>query len=898
MSLSLRTTLVLTLAAVACAPHSTQPSTTPQPQQAPAGMAAAGAQSSGGPQRGGLKSFKELTAGAVAHTGFLDTYEKPDGHLYMAVRPEQLGRDFLMNFEIAQGIGARGIYGGTMLNIFEGSLVALERHGDRIFLVQRPHRFTADPGSPMEKAVELSFGSSILESAKIEAMRDDSAAVIDVQDWFVSDLSDIGSVVRGAVASRPGQPGRATLDKTRSYLASVKAFPDNVDLQAQLTFTPGEPVNINSVADSRFIPVAIHYNLVRLPEQPMTPRVADDRMGYFLTVRKDFSGDDDEFFARYINRWRLEPGRKVGSLYEPVHPIVYYLDPNIPVEYRPYVKAGVEAWNRAFEAAGFTNAIRAEMLPDSADPEDIRYHTLRWNTSDQAGYGAIGPSVVDPRTGEILDADILFEESFIRGFEQSWRTMVSPATAVEMALGTADVDSASLVRAGESPELASVLGGQGVLLRTMLAARGEIKPGAPVPIEFVGQGLKWATMHEVGHTLGLRHNFRASSDTPLDRLHDAQWTTENGLYSSVMDYPSINLAADGKPNGLYYNAGVGSSDLWAISYGYTPDAARAAELARQAAQPGHALGTDEDARGPGALDPTVNVYDLGADPLEWGRNRAQLIRSLLPSLPKRVLTDNARYAELTDALQSLMNQYALAVITGVKYIGGQYQHRDHVGDPGARPPFVPVPRAKQEEALAFLREYAFSEGAFQVPQAVLAQLGANRWAHWGEDNTFNGRIDYPVHEQILGVQRAILSQVMQPFVFARIRDAETKFGRDSVLTIPDLLDGLTASIFSEVLSGRTRAISATRRDLQRAYVDRLSQMAIGNEPRLPADARSVARYQLATLERRIDARRNAAGMDEYSRAHLLELSARIDHVLNATVSAAGVNDRPQQQPQE
>ncbi len=877
-----RTTMLFALGVIACAPPTAEPSTVPQPAAAPpsAGVAHAAAAA----PKNGLKTFKELTAGAVAHTGFLDTYEKPDGHLYLAVPPARLGEDFLLTTEIAQGIGARGIFGGTMLNIFEGSLVALERRGDHIYLVQRPHRFTAASGSPMEHAVALSFGSSILESAKIEAMRDDSAAVVDVHDWFVSDLSDIGASVRGAVASRPGQPGRATLDKTRSYLASVKAFPDNVNIRSQLTFTPGEPVSINSVPDSRFIPVAIHYSLVRLPAQPMTPRVADDRMGFFLTVRKDFSGGDDQFFARYINRWRLEPGRKVGELYEPVHPIVYYLDPNIPTELRPYVTAGIEAWNRAFEAAGYTRAIRAEMLPDSADPEDIRYHTVRWNTSDQPGYGAIGPSVVDPRTGEVLDADILFEASMVRGFERSWRTMVSPATAVEMALGTGG-DSVSLAGAGESAEFAGELGEQGVLLRTMLAARGDIAPGADVPMAFVGQALTWATMHEVGHTLGLRHNFRSSSDTPLDKLHDAQWTGDNGLYSSVMDYPSINLSAPGTPNGLYYNTGVGSSDRWAISYGYTPDSARAAALAREAAQPGHALGTDEDARGPGALDPTVNVYDLGSDPLEWGRGRAQLIRSLLPALPKRVLTDNARYAELSDALQSLMNQYALAVITGVKYIGGQFQHRDHVGDPGARPPFVAVPKAKQQEALAFLREYAFSEDAFDIPQAVLAQLGANRWSHWGENNTYAGRIDYPVHEQVLGVQRAILTQVMQPFVFARIRDAEAKFGRAQVLTIPELMDALTASIWSEVLSGGPRNITATRRDLQRAYIDRLTEIAIGSEDRLPEDARAVARYQLTTLKRRIDAHRGASGLDEYTRAHLLESSARIGQVLAATLTA-------------
>ena len=268
-----------------------------------------------------------------------------------------------MNFEIARGIGAGGLYGGTMLNIFEASIVAFERHGDRIYLVQRPHRFVAPNDPAAAKAVELTFGESVLASAKIESIRDDSAVVFDIYGWILSDLSGVGEVVNRAI-SRPGQQNRATFDRERSWLESVKAFPENVNIRAKLTFRPPQPAPLPSVPDGRYIPVSVHYSFAKLPEQPMKRAWPTTVSATSMTVHKDFSNDDgDDFFVRYVNRWRLEPKGAPGpdGLVEPVEPIVYYLDHNILERYRPYIKQGVEVWNRAFEAAGWKNAIRAEI---------------------------------------------------------------------------------------------------------------------------------------------------------------------------------------------------------------------------------------------------------------------------------------------------------------------------------------------------------------------------------------------------------------------------------------------------------------------------------------------------------------------------------------------------------
>ncbi|MFV1981673.1 MAG: DUF5117 domain-containing protein, partial [Rhodothermia bacterium] len=390
--------------------------------------------------------FAELIEDAVLRPGFFDSYEKDD-HLYLIIPEDRLGEEFLLTSEIARGIGSSFLNGGLMLNIFFGAqLVAFEKHSGKVFLVQLPVNYTADGGSAAALAVDLTFGSSVLQSAEVEAGPGDSVLVIDTYGWFVSDFSNIGSFVRNAVSTKPGKPGSASFDKDRSFLESVESFEDNVNIIAKLTFKPGEPVSLRGVPDSRYIPLSIHYGLVKLPETLMRPRLGDDRVGYFLTVQKNFSEDDRTFFLRYINKWRLECADEPAQdgLCGPAKPVTYYIDKTVPEEYRQAMIDGVEAYIPAFEAAGFRNAIRAELLPDSANPADIRYATLRWNTSDVPAYGAIGPSVQDPRTGETLDADLLFEASMIIGIKNGWRRLVDPATSMQAMLEASPAELAGL----------------------------------------------------------------------------------------------------------------------------------------------------------------------------------------------------------------------------------------------------------------------------------------------------------------------------------------------------------------------------------------------------------------------------------------------------------------------
>lgn len=829
-------------------------------------------------EKGGLPPFQEVTRDATVREGFLDTYQKGD-HLWLAIPPDRLGKDLLLVPRLDRGIGAASLFGGLMFDRQAASLVAFERHGDRVFLIKRAHRFTAPEGSPEAAAVALSIGESVLQSAPVVTTRPDGAVVIDVHDWFLSDLSNIDRWLRQGLGKGPDRPGQASLDRSRSHIQSVKVFPKNLEISARLTFTPAEPAQIDSLPDPRFLPLTLHYSFAELPAVPLEPRVADDRVGQIITVRKDFSRLEENFFVRYANRWRLEPGEKVGNLWKPKQPIVYYVDRTVPERYRQVVKEGIEAWNAAFEKAGFKDAIRAELLPEDTEPADLRFHSVRWTASDKPDFGAVGPSIVDPRTGEILDADILIEANMMLGFREDWKRLTTPGSRLSQLLHPEAVEGGG---GGEALDFADSFAAQGALLHAALVGNGILNPGEVTPESYVAQALKWTVLHEVGHTLGLDHNFRASAATPFEKLHDAAWTREHGLTGSVMDYTAVNLAPPGQENGELFQVDLGPYDRWAISVIYTPDAERAKQLARLGAQRGHDYGMEEHLYTPGVIDPTLGIWDLSDDPLAWAAERAGIFRHLRARLSAEDLPDNASYSKLTLAYGGLVFGLPEVLAPAIKSVGGQLVNRDHVGDPGGRPPFVAVPKRKQLEALALLDEHLFSERAFELRPGQLRQLGARTWEHWGEQGTWEGRVDVPYAEEIAGLQRTTLAELTSPHRLSAIRSAELKYGERNVLTLPELMSSLTEGIWTEAWNAPGRNAGPLRRELQRAWVDRLVELLLAPPEGTPGDARALARRELDRIDERLGKRlAPPSDFDAYTEAHLRDVRKRIGKALTA-----------------
>ncbi len=873
-----------------------------------AGFGPAEAQRANGPGR----PYREVTRDTETGTGLFTIYFKRDS-IFLSLAPRQLERDYLLVTQISQGIGELGLDGGATIR---SDLVRFHREGDRVELwVVNPH-MAAAAGTPMARTVAYSFGHSVVHSFPIAAVRDTSEILFNVAPFLVSDWADVGTVFQTAMAQRK-LSGSVTLDDKRSSLQSLRLFSANLEAEVRLTFQTPRNLGLETVADYRSIPIGIHYSMLELPATPMRPRLADQRVGYFISAAKDFSRDTAEsFFVRYVNRWRLEKKHPGPAPSEPVQPIAYYIDRTVPVEWRPAVRAGILEWNRAFEDAGFRDAIRVLDAPDDSawSAADARYSTVRWTATHGAAY-AIGPTSVDPRTGEILNADILISAAWIQRWRGQSGRYVAPMAAVrsvlrEDSLAAGAGTDGRLCRYGEG------LSRSGALAGALMAARGEIAPGGETTRAYVNQALKALVMHEVGHTLGLRHNFRGSAGASAAQLANRAWTASHGFGVSVMDYAPPALAADPARQGDYYAPTIGSYDRWAVTYGYadvvpsplalssikggeeradvwTPEveinALRA--IASQAADPAHLYGTDEDAGFGGlGLDPAVSRYDQTDDPLGWARGRVALIDGLFDSLETRVVAPGQSYVRLRDAFTDLLNDRWYALLVTTKYLGGAATARDHRDDPGARPAVSNLPAVQQRAALAFLAEAGFGERAYRFRPALLSRLAADRWMHWGASPGADGRIDFPLHDWAMTHQGSLLGQLLDPAVLARLRDAELRAEPgEATVGLPELFATLTDAIWAEAGAGarphaaRPRNIPSVRRDMQRLHLNALLQLTVNPSPGTPEDARALARGTLAGLGGDLDRALAAPRpeLDAYTRAHLTDARDRVRRALDA-----------------
>ena len=861
---------------------------------------------------GPWKSFSEVTKGAEIRSGLFTLYLKRD-KVYLALTPDQLGRDYLLVTQLSRGIGELGLDGGASVR---SDLIRFQRAGDRIELQVVNPRFAAAAGSPMARAVDYSFGNSVAQSFTIATMRDNGEILVDIAPFFVSDWADLGAFFQG-VATQRKLSGTIMLDRERSSLEQIQLFPGNMEAQVRLTYQANRNLGLETISDYRWIPVGVHYSLLELPTTPMRPRYADERVGYFVSAIKDFSRDTAEsFFVRYVNRWRLEKREPGAALSEPVRPIVYYIDRTVPSEWRPWVRAGILEWNRAFEEAGFRNAIQVLDAPDDTlwSAEDARYSTVRWTATNRSVY-AIGPSNVDPRTGEILNADVLVSAAWIQAWRGESGEYLAPETAIRSVFLE---DSAAAASAGEARlcSLAEGMRRQGTLTRALLSARNTRPDGGAVTRRYIGQALKALIMHEIGHTLGLRHNFRGSAGITKAQLTDRKFTQAHGLAVSVMDYSPPALSLDPREQGDYHSGTIGTYDRWAIRYGYsalgthelatksgkgsgtlapewTPDVEINAlrTVAREAAKPAHLYGTDEDAGFGGlGLDPTVSRYDQTSDPLDWARDRVTLINGLFDSLDTRMVAPGQGYARLRSAFTDLLNDRWYAILVTTKYLGGATTARDHRGDPSARPSLVTVPVARQREALAFVAETGFGDQAYRFRPELLSRLGPDRWRHWGTRPGADGRIDFPLHSWAAAQQASLLGQLLDPAVLSRIRDAELRATEgEPTVTIPEVFNTLTRAIWAEAAypaAGKLpvpRNITSVRRDLQRGYLNSLIRMVVSPLPDTPEDARTLARATLLELGGELERAliRRGTELDSYTRAHLLDSKERISQALTA-----------------
>jgi hypothetical protein len=867
-------------------------------------------------------SFDEAIRGMERLPGLFTLYRDPKkGRLLAEIQPNQLNTPFLAIATLESGVGEAGIYSGLPI---ADMLFTFRKVGNRLQFSLPNVYFRTDPGDPLQRSVQRSFSSSVLQSLPILSTHlQRKSYLIDLGPLFLTDLPGITPVL-------PFLLGAAyAIDTNKSYFNTVKNFDGNTELETVYGFTGGGgssserlPAFVTTLPDSRSFNLRIHYSLSALPgNNGYRPRLADERVGYFLTAYQNFSDSSPRTpFVRYINRWHLEKQDPDAALSAPKEPIVFWIENTVPLEYRDGVREGIEMWNKAFEKIGFKDAIVAKQMPDNArwDPADIRYNTIRWLTSYDAGFVGIGPSRVNPLTGQILDADILIDASFARYLKQQFESIVAQNERrlmpdLAQLAGVSNlcgygIDSQLLEETGRSRsaprwalrllanydlcyglEAKHQLSVGAVALSTLQ----NVLPGDAEMQEYVRQYLRMLVAHEVGHTLGLRHNFRASSMLAPTDLHKTEITRSKGLVGSVMDYSSINLAPQGVKQGDYFTQTLGPYDEWAIAYGYapspdnrTPQSERRflEAIARRAPEPDLAYATDEDVFA--RLDPQTNVFDLSSDLLTYAPWQLDNALRMWERVDRRYPLSGQSYNDVRVIFDDIFSYYFQYARFLVNYIGGQSFNRYRGGDASDRLPFEPIALEQQRQALKLIQTYVFDESKFQFSPQLLNKLAPARWSTWGESPEILP-LEYPIYDRIFRFQSLILRDLLSPTRLSRLRNTELKTKPGEALTIPELLNTVENNIWSELLQTVSKLkLSSIRRGLQREHLDLLSRMIL-RQVAVPEDARSVAWYELRQLQGAVDTalRRRRSEMDLYTVAHLEETRDRINKVLNAQLQS-------------
>ena len=877
------------------------------------------------PVPGQPPAFAVVIKDAKKTEGMIGFWQK-DEKVWLELKPEDFNKPFFLAPKLARGIGESGIFGGSMLvpgSMVESRIVEFRRVYNVVQLVAVNSDFVVrDAKSPAARALAAGFAPSLLASVPVasQAHPERKTVLVDAGPLFLTDMLGLGMALQRAYRQGYALEGRNT------YFTTVRSSPEHLVLNVSAHFypanlavpqpgaPPGAPVPSypRSVPDPRSIVLGLYYAITKLPETVMPARAADARIGHFTTTVDDFSDDIARSpRQRYVDRWRLEKKDPAAALSEPVKPITFWLDNTVPVKYRDAVSRGVLEWNKAFEKIGFKDAVVVKVQPDDADFDtlDVSAASIRWLTNAQPWYGAIGPRQIDPRSGEILDADIAFESLSSRSIRSlrsqvlggsaaaDWATLMQSPDAAPAGGAAGHRHEAGLMHAhrpGQVCEYGDFAAEQLSYAIDVLAARGEIDPTGPEAERFVLDYLTDTTMHEVGHTLGLRHNFRSSRIYTEKQLGDPTFTAANGLAGSVMEYAAINLPRPGETGGTPFQTALGPYDYWAIEYAYRPiasadEAAELQRIAARSAEPQLAYGTDED--NSLGIDPESLLFDLGDDVVAFAKKRLDIARDVIARQETRVLKPDTDYAVLRRSVNYAVRDAARSAGILVRQIGGVRTLRDFPGS--GRDPLVPVPAAVQREALDALARGVLAADSFRLSPALQRKLAPD-FNERGESLWGGGApvlTDYSIIGNVLEMQRALLAQLMSDGVAGRLLDSEGKVALTAAgkpgdsFRLSELYARLTREVWSDLGAGD---ITSPRRELQREHLNRLSASLLRPSGGVRADIKGLQREQARELLVRIGAAQKRSGLSAETRAHLAEGSETLTQALAARLQRAGI----------
>jgi hypothetical protein len=838
-----------------------------------------------------VQTYATFMRNAEHSSGVLDIVRKDD-QLYFDLHPENFNKPYIILPSITSGVGGDAFAG----RVYDPLVVIFKRVGKRVMWVTPNTRYVADKGTSAAASLAVSVADSVIQASSVIAEDPDKSHVVIEPTFFMSDFEGIGADL-GKGVKAPSLPGLLVLsvrasfavDATKSYYLSTKTFPLNDEISVNLTFN-GPANALPTVPDGRGIPLVVHYSIVAPPahDPNYVPRYADDRVGYFITARKHFGNDVSTLpMERFIDRWNLDAG-----------PIVFTLTDEIPPTYRDTVRRGILAWNTAFAKVGYPNAIVVHDPPPADvhfDPEDARYNSVRWITSDSPDFVAISPHISDPETGQIIRTTVVIDGESMRAVRRGYVDRVLPVLRVQrnafLAMNQLQPQTAS---AGASVN--DVIDTNGDLScdamesETNQAALGmsllvsEHHATLQARETYAQQFLFSTVMHEVGHTLGLRHNFEGSTAFTYAQLHDPAFTHAHGTTGSVMDYTPANIAAPGQVQADYFPNRLGPYDFWAIEYGYaklsqhSSDAERPGlrRIAARSTEPGLAYGTDEDVIDPFALDPRIQRFDLSSDPLAFAKAQFTIDDDLAANLTRTYKGDMRTYQDLRQTLISVLNNDLATVAMSARYVGGLYTSRSHRFQPGGVAPFQRVPRAEQKRAFDLIDRYILSSKALNYSPKLLNDVATVRFgADWSSGGV--RRTDFPIREIVAQIQDAAITALFNPSSISRIANESFKAAPGQTMDLGDLFAWTNASVFDDL---GARTIAPAHRDLQRRFADLELEIAFLPSGQLAqlgvtTEIQALSRYSLRQVRARLDGAYRAAA-DVSTKAHLDDLRSRID----------------------